>query len=283
MTSVYRFILFLEQNLLTVQIRKRPVLERIIWPLQFRSTSVAEDEALCISNLLRLDMRRIISVPARERMAQIWTLLDERGDLRQSVLFHTGPKLDIDRFRWAPRTLLGLNGMATSADGPVARLSENGLLFDCPGFVLHYNGYRPLDEFTFKSFGNCKYVCGTRKPASDFDCKFDEIMDDIRKKKASVPPKGFLAILINTSYLDVPESGLENCSYPKMDVCTTRFDESIFQDVSIIEGVLVSIERVEGETCYVSLLSSVSIAKVKDVPVRMEEYLGALFDDRLHS
>ena len=283
MTGIYRYILFLEQNLLTVQIRSRPVLESISLPLQFRSASVAEDEALCVGTLLRLDMRRIISKPAKERMVEVWNLLGERGDLRQSMLFHKGPKLDTDRFRWAPRTLLGMNGIAFSGSGPAAKLSKKGLLFDCPGFVLHYCGYRLANRFNFKSFGNCMYWCSIQKPTSEFNCNNDGRNEFVMKRKASVLSEKFLAVLVDTSHFDIPESGLEHCSYPKMDICTTTFDENIFQEISSTRGALVSIEGVKGEVCYVRLLGNVTITKAKDVSVRMDENLGTLFDDRLHS
>lgn len=42
MTEIHRLLSFLGETLLRLQVRPRPFLESIIWPLQFRSISVVE-------------------------------------------------------------------------------------------------------------------------------------------------------------------------------------------------------------------------------------------------
>ena len=284
-TGIYRLLLFFEQSLLTVQIRKRPVLESITWPLSFRSASVAEDEALCIGTLLRLDMRRILSVSPEERMAKVWTLLDEQGDLRQSLLFHGGPKLDIDRYKWAPKTLLGINEGVVPGYGPSAKISESGLLFDCPGFVLYYRGSRLVKRVRFRTSTNRRYWCNFWRPISnDSDGNGGRPNADAEKYKSSLLAEEFYAILIRTDNFDVPDSGLENSTYPKMDVCNTRFDESFYDDISGIHGVSVMIERVEGNVWYVRHDCNVFITREKELPpVNTHESYATLFDEQLHS
>ncbi|PVH88675.1 hypothetical protein DL98DRAFT_155499 [Cadophora sp. DSE1049] len=72
--------------------------------LQFRACSVATDEALVISTLLDLDTESLLEEKDGDmRMAKMWAMI---GRVPEGILFHASPKLEVDGYRWAPRTLL---------------------------------------------------------------------------------------------------------------------------------------------------------------------------------
>lgn len=79
--------------------------------LNFRSVSVADDEPLCIATLLKLDPAELLQVVGRDaaqkRMAMLWkTLAKKMNGLPSSMIFYVERSLDIEGFRWAPRSLL---------------------------------------------------------------------------------------------------------------------------------------------------------------------------------
>ncbi|KAH7409194.1 hypothetical protein BKA64DRAFT_664342 [Cadophora sp. MPI-SDFR-AT-0126] len=72
--------------------------------LQFRACSVATDEALVISTLLDLDTESLLEEKdGNIRLAKLWAMI---GRVPRGILFHAGPKLEVDGYHWAPRTLL---------------------------------------------------------------------------------------------------------------------------------------------------------------------------------
>ena len=280
-TGIFHYLLFVSQNLSTTILQGNIILEKIAFALQHRSTSVAEDEAVCVGTLLNMDVSRILKVPSSKRMVQVWNIIDERGELKQTPLFHEGPKHDIIGYRWAPVTFLDRRYLST-ADCPTAKLTENGLLFDCPGFILQYHFYDSLDDFTFKSFGVWRYRC-TRIKSCKYDCSNSNLNNFMEERHISTSSSTYFAILIRTDFLDVPESGLEDSSYPKMDVRSSRFDEDIFHEISGVRGALVSIERVHEGVCYVRLHSHVTISRTKELLLTTDECSNMSFDERLHS
>lgn len=114
--------------------------------LQWRSTSVATDEPLCISALLGLSLRDIMKANVADRTKQLWTLIQDPPKI---VLFWSGERLKEPGFRWAPATLLGapksyfLKGLLPTTRTPTAlgsqeqaRLSKDGLIFRSDGLRL---------------------------------------------------------------------------------------------------------------------------------------------------
>jgi hypothetical protein len=71
--------------------------------LQFRSCSVSTDEPLVISVLTGLDIRSLVYEDGEGRMAKFWALL---GRVPSGLLFHASPKLKIENYKWAPRSLI---------------------------------------------------------------------------------------------------------------------------------------------------------------------------------
>ncbi|KAL8870903.1 MAG: hypothetical protein Q9174_003158 [Haloplaca sp. 1 TL-2023] len=129
--------------------------------LGFRSTSVQEDEALCLSALLEIDTEKVLSGTTDEKMKTIWANL---LSLPQSVIFWTDPKLKIPGYRWASSTFL--NGSPPSSPAysphvPWAELTDKGVMVTYPGILLS-GAQRPLQKsFQFQNeSGSCfQVVC----------------------------------------------------------------------------------------------------------------------------
>lgn len=77
--------------------------QSLISALQFRSTSVAPDEAICISNLLGIDLERVMDGSPETRMERLWKLVHE---VPPEFAWRSWPRLDADGIRWAPRSML---------------------------------------------------------------------------------------------------------------------------------------------------------------------------------
>lgn len=97
--------------------------------LHFRGVTVASDEAICIANLLRLDIGYVLEVSDSEaRMARVWELISQQNSHRlpANLVFLFDDTLDLPGWRWAPRTL-----MQASTSDSAMNLSERIMrLFD---------------------------------------------------------------------------------------------------------------------------------------------------------
>ncbi|KAE8442357.1 hypothetical protein EG329_003428 [Mollisiaceae sp. DMI_Dod_QoI] len=76
--------------------------------LQYRSVSVASDEALCIGTLMSLDLHAILELKTQEsRMEKVWELiLAKHGGIPSQIIFFEQQKLTRPGWRWAPKSLL---------------------------------------------------------------------------------------------------------------------------------------------------------------------------------
>jgi hypothetical protein len=75
--------------------------------LRYRATSVATDEALCLTTLAQLKMEQVLGLEPAQRMKKFWELLP----IPAKIVFRTGDTLDEDGWRWAPRSLLSSQQM----------------------------------------------------------------------------------------------------------------------------------------------------------------------------
>ncbi|KAL1615618.1 hypothetical protein SLS54_008885 [Diplodia seriata] len=108
-----------------------------------RSTSRAADEPVCLATLLGIDVRQILDISGEakqtRRMKKLYELL---GRIPAQIVFLAGSRLDIDRFRWAPDTLIGSSGprmssiMILSFDESEAVVTDNGLQLRAKGYWL---------------------------------------------------------------------------------------------------------------------------------------------------
>lgn len=72
--------------------------------LRSRETSRAEDESVCVANILGLDASRVLHQKGPDaRMACFYDLV-AKFDTR--IIFHNHPRLQRDGYRWAPRSFL---------------------------------------------------------------------------------------------------------------------------------------------------------------------------------
>ncbi|KAI9701756.1 MAG: hypothetical protein M1836_001099 [Candelina mexicana] len=84
---------------------------RLIRSLEWRSTSVDSDEALCVSALLGRDLYDIARTPPEQRMTKLWS---KSQWYPPEIFLYTGRRLEQRGFRWAPATfrnpsLIGFN------------------------------------------------------------------------------------------------------------------------------------------------------------------------------
>lgn len=121
-------------------------LDAIIAALKFRATSVASDEALCLSALMGFSIQQIVDkTSADARMEEFWRM---NSSVPATILFYKGETLNTKGYRWAPRTLLlsetnftRLNGVyggvgSTHSTDPVsAKCTPRGLSVQLPGHV----------------------------------------------------------------------------------------------------------------------------------------------------
>ncbi|KAF8246967.1 hypothetical protein K440DRAFT_661709 [Wilcoxina mikolae CBS 423.85] len=151
-------------------------LSALITALGFRRTSVEWDEALCLAALLYLDIMQIVQTPAMYRMAKFWSLLNT---IPAWLLFHELPRLEIEGFRWAPRTLLRnsncivqtdhyhFSGSLNSGSAQITvkedvPYSDAGLLAQNSGFIIETGGHPIGREFHARDNAGIWYVFDTR-------------------------------------------------------------------------------------------------------------------------
>lgn len=120
----------------------------LVKALEYRSTSWLEDEAICLAGISGVDIRQIVQqTTAEQRMKKWYSLLRE---IPLAFLFHNAARLEIEGYRWAPRSLLttissrdrridGLNGLTEddgSASKRLATITEQGVLLDSVSALL---------------------------------------------------------------------------------------------------------------------------------------------------
>jgi hypothetical protein len=144
--------------------------------LCFRATSVAEDEALCLANLLGLDSEQIVNARPADRMKIIWQNVDPHSAFE--ALFWPCQRMDQDGLRWAPKSLmfrcLGAVSVlpAGHTEGSVedgkfvprgpsrlVKVSPRGISFQCGGVMLSGFSQRPPGPtFKFEEGKRCYSV-----------------------------------------------------------------------------------------------------------------------------
>lgn len=134
--------------------------------LQFRSTSVDSNEALCLSVLTNISVKTLCHVKASNRMMRYWLLL-QSVDVK--MLLWIFQRLDEENFRWAPSTLLhnpiSLRQLDTIA--PVikdrygwktAQVTKHGLVVHAKAIILRLE-HKIRANYAFRvEFSNMKAV-----------------------------------------------------------------------------------------------------------------------------
>jgi hypothetical protein len=142
--------------------------------LAWRSTSIAEDEAVCLSIITGLDSSEIGQVIAfkshEDRMTQFWRLTKI---LSSEILFWDGPRLSQPGMRWAPRTFLDKGPtpflQQRSQRYQSAQLTGEGLHVRLPGLLLGKRRGKVREISFLRSSSNAWYRLVTsymNEPAS---------------------------------------------------------------------------------------------------------------------
>lgn len=122
-------------------IGRLPRHRQILTLLCNRSTSRAIDEPVCLATLLGVDVRSILDTPGPQRMQKLYTSL---GTIPAGLVFLGGPKLDVEGFRWAPRSLIieggptmrYLHQSLSEEEDEEASVTANGIRFQGTGYPL---------------------------------------------------------------------------------------------------------------------------------------------------
>lgn len=105
--------------------------------LQFRATSKAEDEVLCIATILGIDTLELLEFPEPERSSIMYSLI---GRVPADIIFHNRPRLRIDITpttwipSWIPSTFLNVREICQSEK--VGEVHSFGLRVTYPGTRL---------------------------------------------------------------------------------------------------------------------------------------------------
>jgi hypothetical protein len=135
------------KNRLGGTIRPADLMMTLASPFEYRTTSRAGDEAICLAIMLDLDMRAILDCDgAPERMKQLFMTL---GEVPLGIVWADGEKVGLIGARWAPLSLLAVKdpaamfstrigkAMMTVADQMYSAFpTEDGLLIVYPGLLL---------------------------------------------------------------------------------------------------------------------------------------------------
>ena len=134
-------------NLYRQPAESTPIIAELLRTLQYRSTTKALDEPLCIAHILGLDASRLVVIDEVDiRMRELLRIFAEiRTPFPMGFLFTHEPKLQLDGFRWAPISFMALDTDDTSLllmsniKEKWTTNTEKGLLISgMPGFTLNY-------------------------------------------------------------------------------------------------------------------------------------------------
>ncbi|KAL8646053.1 MAG: hypothetical protein Q9226_007036 [Calogaya cf. arnoldii] len=124
--------------------------------LRTRSVSVPTDEALCLINLMDMDLTRVTTVAPAKRMEVFWRTFEK---VPKSFLFSKANKMSDVGIHWAPSSFMGflsekewlgpqdLN--SPREDDPHAIVTSVGLQLALPGFILHKDLVGRMKSFDF--------------------------------------------------------------------------------------------------------------------------------------
>lgn len=196
-----------------------------IWnALQWRSTSCMSDESICVASLFGLDLPEIVRTPNEQRMLK---LLKMQRRFPPGIIFMNAERLKDKGFRWAPQSLLARqrNELALLNDGrPLASFNQHGLHVEFPGFLLTVPKKPVANPFLALDKKSDSVLQVTR---DDLDLD-THIWDSVGPHALGRP-----AIISNSDPLDVPE----------------------------LIGILVDVDREEGNCFYVNFAIRVLIRR----------------------
>ena len=105
-------------------------LDRVLQGLGRRLTSHPEDKEICFAVMLRLDMKRIMSMEGPQRSLAIVKQLQY---IPRSFIWHESPSLDVPGFTWLPKEILATTGGVSELG---LKLTDERLLVVGEGIVF---------------------------------------------------------------------------------------------------------------------------------------------------
>lgn len=116
--------------------------------INIRQTSKAGDEVVCFAHLLGLDVTDILKT--NDPIMRMKTCISMLPHVPLGLLFTFGPKLEIDGYRWAPRSFFQKERIDNSST-QIAR-DERGLITNKLGIMLsHYFGHSFRKQSLYES------------------------------------------------------------------------------------------------------------------------------------
>ena len=115
------------------------LIEKLTDACKYRTTSRISDQTFCLASIAGFDLQEIVEASTHEEKMRLFLL--RIRDLPSRIIFFKGPKMSIDRFSWAPLSILhpersqsffGLD----EDDTNTALCTPHGLQGRWPGFFL---------------------------------------------------------------------------------------------------------------------------------------------------
>ncbi|KAK7708290.1 hypothetical protein SLS57_009024 [Botryosphaeria dothidea] len=203
--------------------------------LSRRTTSVGEDEALCLGSILGANMGPISQAAPQDRMKALWA---QFPSVPRSLLFWNQDRLRNPGFRWAPRSFLGMNEESSAVvDDPTVEATPQGLLARATAMVLKNFTY-PLE----------------------YDIGGSILVEDSEAQDLFIISK-------NDQVLDTQAGMLNSFVVPDLEFTEVAiiFDQSIRESQQIV-CTMVFVQRVEGEVTYARRGSSATILTKNETP-----------------
>ncbi|CAO1599190.1 hypothetical protein XANCAGTX0491_002930 [Xanthoria calcicola] len=124
--------------------------------LRTRSVTVPTDEALCLVNIMNMDLTRVTTVAPAKRMEVFWRMFEK---VPKSLLFSKASKMAAKGIHWAPSSFMGfvsekewLGPQSLSSpeeDDPHAIVTSTGLQLALPGLSFHQDLAGRMKQFDF--------------------------------------------------------------------------------------------------------------------------------------
>ncbi|KAI4282294.1 MAG: hypothetical protein L6R38_003028 [Xanthoria sp. 2 TBL-2021] len=124
--------------------------------LRTRSVSVPTDEALCLVNIMDMDLTRVTTVAPTKRMEVFWRTFEK---VPKSFLFSKASKMPVEGIHWAPSSFMGFLSekewlgpqdlSSPREDDPHAIVTSAGLQLALPAFIFHQDLVGRMKQFDF--------------------------------------------------------------------------------------------------------------------------------------
>ncbi|KAL8916044.1 MAG: hypothetical protein Q9208_008729 [Pyrenodesmia sp. 3 TL-2023] len=225
------------------------------YALASRSVSVSTDEALCLFNLMDLDIKQVTAVPPTQRMEVFWRTFQRVP--KGFVFSRATNKMSVEGLHWAPASFMG-NQTQKEWAGPQelnspqkddghASPTKAGLQVELPGFIFYEGLTERMKEFdftwnfplTFQDKDGVWYGMRVEEP-----WRHGSAVSDAPQQ---------LAVILAHELEDVETGYLYQTPSP------TSYS---FKDYSV--GVLVTLLKTEDDIRYVTALNHVAVERFGD-------------------